>query len=179
MVIQFFSAKNKGCDEFGKKISLLYVQTKSAKLVNKLCFFYGKTEFTFFEIPIFQAERDCKSYRPYGVMYVPSLSLSWRTHPPNPPTPTPLPQPPPQLGPPHHHTPPAWHENLMDGWGGRPLRWLSVLVLVMPSHPPGSAPRTWCRESRQFPSLSLLASCQEDFSSLDTDAIAPIASRRK
>ncbi len=23
----------------------------------------------------------------------------------------------------------AWHENVMDGWGARPLRWLSVLVL--------------------------------------------------
>ncbi len=25
--------------------------------------------------------------------------------------------------------PPAWHENVTDGWGSRPLRWLSVLVL--------------------------------------------------
>ncbi len=25
-------------------------------------------------------------------------------------------------------TPLAWHENVMDGWGARPLRWLSVLV---------------------------------------------------
>ncbi len=25
-------------------------------------------------------------------------------------------------------TPPAWHENVMDGWGTWPLRWLSVLV---------------------------------------------------
>ncbi len=23
---------------------------------------------------------------------------------------------------------PAWHENVMDGWGARPLRWLSVLI---------------------------------------------------
>ena len=35
---------------------------------------------------------------------------------------------PPSPLPPHHHPPPAWHENVMDGWGARPLRWLSVLV---------------------------------------------------
>ena len=30
--------------------------------------------------------------------------------------------------PPPTTTPLAWHENVMDGWGARPLRWLCVLV---------------------------------------------------
>ncbi len=44
----------------------------------------------------------------------------------------------PPLPPPHHHhhhpltttttTPAAWHENVMDGWGTRPLRWWSIRV---------------------------------------------------
>ncbi len=46
-------------------------------------------------------------------MYV---SLLWRT---------------PNMTTPHcHHHPPAWYENVMDGWGARPLRWLSVLVAL-------------------------------------------------
>ena len=40
---------------FGKKISPRKAQTKSAKLVDKLCFFFTEeTEFPFFEIPIFR-----------------------------------------------------------------------------------------------------------------------------
>ena len=74
------------------------------------------------------AERDCKSNRPDGVMYV-----SWRTPPPTTPLldSPPPPLPPPTTGtPPHHHHPLVWHENVMDGWGAWPLRWLSVLVLT-------------------------------------------------
>ncbi len=38
-------------------------------------------------------------------------------------------------------TPLAWHENVMDGWGTRPLRWLSVLVFGG-----GAASLSWHRE---------------------------------
>ncbi len=47
---------------------------------------------------------------------------NWDHHPPQL---GPLTTPPPQLGPPTTTTtthPPAWHENVMDGWGTRPFR---------------------------------------------------------
>ena len=65
----------------------------------------------------FKAERDCKSNRLDGVTSA-SLSLVWRA---------------PPGCPPGRLTPPAWHENVMDGWGARPLHWPSVLVITRAS----------------------------------------------
>ena len=61
-----------------------------------------------------------QSRQPYGVMFV----SSWRTPPPHKGPPSP------QGWPPTRLTPPAWHEDVMDGCWARPLRWGYLRALI-------------------------------------------------
>ncbi len=58
----------------------------------------------------------------------------------------------PMADPPHH--PPAWHENMMDSWGARPLCWLSVLVeLSERKAPVNFSALQFCRTQQHNPAV--------------------------